>query len=240
MDEIILESNKGQIVLGSKTLLFAIDETGHEDLNDPNCPVFGFGGCGCMVRDYSRLIEKPWELICEKYFTEVERPMHATDLRKPSKEQIDILNRFFTTFEFFRVATIASKKTINMQNYETIKIMANILLNRLCDVGKWADFNRVVIIFEESQRIEMEIMNSLVGKNIDRGSEKIPIELCLMSKSSSTPALEVADFIVHTAGRQTRHRITKNNDFLPDFTAIFKTVDSRLTSFMEITKIEDK
>lgn len=236
MEEIIVDTIDGQIRLGPNTLLFAMDETGHEDFNDPAYPYFGFGGCGCLVRDYSRLIEKPWLYMCSKYFSDIERPLHAANL-SPDEKQIDSLNHFFTKFEFFRVSVLASKNTFNIHEFDTIELMANSLLQRVCDVGKWAEFDRVLVIFEESQRIEMKIIQSLAGKKIIREKKEIPLELGLMPKSSCLPALEVADFIVHTAGRQVRHRNTKNDEFLPDFTAVFKSVDNRLQSFMEIIKI---
>ncbi len=240
MNELVLNHNDGQIKLGPKTLLFAIDETGHENFNDPNYPFFGFGGCGVLVQDYLRLIEKPWTFMCKQFFSEFERPLHAADLRNPTNKQIESLNHFFTKFEFFRVATLAAKNAINIKKYSSIKILSHALLERLYDVGQWAEFDRIFIIFEESERIEIKIIQSLANKKISRKGHEISIELGLMPKSSCNPALEIADFIIHTAGRQVRHRNTKDNNFLPDFSAVFKTVDSRLQSFMEITKVSLK
>jgi hypothetical protein len=51
------------------------------------------------------------------------------------------------------------------------------------------------------------------------------------------PALEVADFIIHTAGAQTRSRIFDSDKVRKDFEIIFRNVDKRLVSFMEITKV---
>ena len=75
--------------LSEKTLLIVIDDTGQENFKDPNFKVFGLGGCAFLVRDYQRLIEKPWNEMCQRYFPEVKRPMHAADLRKPSTAQLD-------------------------------------------------------------------------------------------------------------------------------------------------------
>ena len=235
-DQLVLEHENGTETLGPRTLFFAVDETGHEDFNDQNYPIFGFGGCGCMIRDYSRLIEKPWEDMCNRYFNDNQRPLHATNI-KFSAKQIGAVNHFFTKFEFFRVSALASKNTLSIKDFGTIEVVANALLNRICEVGRWAEFDRVFLVFEESQRIEMEVMRSLAKKKIKRNGIEIPVELALMPKSSCNPALEIADFVVHTAGRQVRHRNTKDDQFLPDFTSIFKTIDNRLQSFMEITEI---
>ncbi len=47
-----------------------------------------------MVRDYNRLIEQPWNIVCKNYFSEYKRPLHASELPNPSKEQMNILNYF--------------------------------------------------------------------------------------------------------------------------------------------------
>src|SRR5258708_6470997 len=50
------------------------------------------------------------------------------------------------------------------------------------------------------------------------------------------PALEVADFIMHAVGRQARQKLKKRGEFVPDFCAVFHSVDQKLTSFMVLWK----
>ena len=41
-------------------LLFYFDETGHEDFDDHNYPVFGLGGCAQLAGLCHRHIDEPW------------------------------------------------------------------------------------------------------------------------------------------------------------------------------------
>jgi hypothetical protein len=233
--ELILEHQNGKEHLSENTLVIAIDDTGHEEFKDSNYQVFGLGGCAFLVRDYQRLIEKPWNYMCKRFFPEIERPMHAAKLSSLSQEQLDALKHFFEKFEFFRIAATASIKSVKEVDSSFIELVGASLLQRICDIGKWADFDRVVIIFEESERIEMKVIQSLSGKKIKRNESEIKIELGLIPKSASVPALEVADFIIHTAGAQTRSRNLGNKKVRKDFEIVFRNVDERLVSFIEIT-----
>ena len=58
-----------------------------------------------------------------------------------------------------------------------------------------------------------------------------------MPKAAAEPALEVADFVVHTVGRQARQNLTNRGVFLPDFKAVFHDVHPNLVSFMEVASV---
>jgi len=239
MTELVIEHQNGKEYLSDKTLVVAIDDTGHEEFKDPNYQVFGIGGCAFMARDYQRLIKEPWEFMCRNFFPELQRPLHAAELRGISDEQIDALNYFFTNYGFFRIASTASIKSIKDVDNDFIEIIGSTLLQRICDIAKWTDFERVYIIFENSDRIEMKVLRSLSNKKIKRGLQNIDIDLGLMPKAACNPALEIADLIIHTAGTQVRSRISGNKQFKKDFENIFRNVDERLVSFMEITKVNE-
>jgi hypothetical protein len=72
---------------------------------------------------------------------------------------------------------------------------------------------------------------------VHRGWKHIPSECYFMPKAAGTEALEVADFVVHTIGRQVRRNLKERGTFLPDFRAIFHSVDRNLTSFVETTSV---
>ena len=165
--------------------------------------------------------------------------MHACDLQ-PTKEQIEVLNKFFESFEFFRIAVTASINTNKEIDNDFIDIVGSCLLQRICEVGKWAEFDRVFVLFEESDRIQNRVMRSMHGKKLIRDGIEIDIELGVMPKSACFPPLEVADFIVHTAGAQTQSRISGKQGFRKDFGEIFRSIDKRLVSFMDITKVNVK
>jgi hypothetical protein len=101
--ELILEHQNGEEHLSENTFVIALDDTGQEEFKDPNYQVFGLGGCAFLVRDYQRLIEIPWNYMCNRFFPENERPMHATNLKPSSlsSEQKGALKHFFEKFEFF-------------------------------------------------------------------------------------------------------------------------------------------
>ena len=236
-DVLVLDCDDDRRELAGSTLVVAIDDTGHEAFADSNFPVFGLGGCCFLVKDYRRLIDGPWNFMCQRFFPEHKRPMHAADLWQPTDEQLDAFRHFFEKFQFFRVATTISKQAANEIHADFISVVGASLLSRIADVGKWAEFDRLFIIVEQSDRIQNRILRSLDGGTLHRDGKNITIELGHLPKSACMAALEVADFIIHTAGAQTRNRIAGNVKPRIDFEIIFRNVPEFLTSFMEITKI---
>ena len=233
MVELILNLQTGEEKrLPDATLVVAIDDTGHEEFKDPNYQVFGIGGCAFLVKDYQRLIEKPWNYMCHHFFPDMKRPIHAADLGKLSSEQLGAFKHFFEKFEFFRIAVTASIKSIKEVENGYIEVVGASLLQRICDIGKWAVFDRLFILFEESERIEMKVIQSLANKKIKQNSKEVEIELGLIPKAASLTAMEVADIIIHTAGNQTKSRMSGKKEVRKDFEIIFRNVDKRLVSFM--------
>ena len=103
------------------------------------------------------------------------------------------------------------------------------------------------MIFESSQRTDKIIAhffsNYKFEETINGTKQAIPIERYRMSKSDIEPGLEVADFIIHSAGTTIRD-VQKGKLSKPlerkDFECIFKNVDERLSSFMFIKEIARK
>jgi hypothetical protein len=60
----------------------------------------------------------------------------------------------------------------------------------------------------------------------------IPHECCVMPKSAGEPALEVADFLMHTIAGNCRSGRDPQGKFAR-FSSIFGVADERLVSFME-------
>jgi hypothetical protein len=117
-----------------------------------------------------------------------------------------------------------------------IEIVAAAALQRVAEVATQVSFSGVFILFEASQRIDMQVKQALSGKKLRSEHREFEIELGVIPKFTYAPALELADVIAHTAGCQTRHR--NQCDSQPvrkDFKDIFQTVDRRLVSFDEIT-----
>jgi len=241
MTKLVLESNKGIIELGEKTLVFAFDDTGHEEFKDENYQIFGIGGCAFLVQDYQRLIETPFNYMCDKFFPNVQRPFHTTDvIRTITDVQINALNHLFEKFMFFRIARTIASKLNNETNIDNIRLVTGSLINAIKDISHQAVFDRIFVIFEDSERTGLQVINGLSGYKINNGERDFQIELGLMQKKSASPALELADLIIHTAGRQTKHRNKGNLNFLPDYESVFTKIDKRLISQMEIIRVIDK
>lgn len=237
---LILECEERSYSLPDDTLVFALDDTGHESVHKENGACFGIGGCAFLVADYERLIEAPWNYMLQRFFPDTPRLIHSTDhLRNLSTEQLAALSQFFTRFQFFRLAVTVSAKTQNQVDVGYIDIVGAAVLQRVAEIASQATFSRIFIIFEASDRIERQVMQALSGKKLRSGDRGYAIELGLMPKSACTPALEVADVIVHTAGGQTRQRNEcASRGLRKDFVDVFQTVDKRLVSFAEITLVE--
>jgi hypothetical protein len=91
--------------------MYFVDETGHEDFADPNFPIFGMGGCGMLAAAIDQNLRGPWREMKARYFGGADVPLHASDLRSPTPEQIAALNQFFATQTFGRFAVTMTKKT---------------------------------------------------------------------------------------------------------------------------------
>jgi hypothetical protein len=238
--ELILENRKVRECLSEETLVVALDDTGHEEFKDPHYPVFGIGGCAFLVRDYPGLIENPWNHMCQRFFPDVKRPMHATDLGQLSEVQLNAFKSFFENFQFFRIATTASIKSIKEIDNSFIQIVGASLLKRICEIAKWIEFDRLYVLFERSDRVKTKkVIQSLSGQKIKRNEKEMQIEVGIVPKSASMPALEVTDTIIHTAGTYTKSRICGNKAIRKDYQIIFENVDARLSSHFMITKVTE-
>lgn len=239
-DVLLLYTDDGSIVqLGSEAFVVVLDDTGHEDFADAHYPVYGLGGCAFRVQDYVRLVEAPWMYMCSEYLPDFDRPLHIADIRHHlTSEQIGALTHFFTRFEFFRVAVTIGQTVENEADTEVVDLVGGAMLQRIADVAQHAEFDRLAVIVEDSQRAGVRCIRSLAGRHFVRGRRTITPELFLVPKGSGLAALEVADLVVHAAGAQTRAYVQGRRDVRRDFEAIFQTVDSYLSSYLMIQRAE--
>jgi hypothetical protein len=228
------------------TFLLFIDETGEESLNDPNFPIFGFGGAGLPASLYFSNICRPWIYVKEKAFGGEKTRMHAADLIKPTSEQKNLLNRFFTTCAFCRVAAVISDKAAYEEYLDIYNIAVRIFYNRILDVLQHAKYDDIFMIFEDSQRSTKLNKDYFSRYKFHRKDDngKVTEVICqkfIMSKDQREPGLEVADFVAHTAGTSVRSRLAEKRSKAnerKDFKAVFQSADPRLSSFLEITSVE--
>jgi len=243
-NRIILSTDTNEIItLGPLDFVVFIDETGHEFFKDPNYPIFGLGGCGILVQNYTNLIEAPWIDIKQTHFKNEKIKLHASDSHSYSSEQIQAIGEFFKNNDFCRIATILTDKTSIPDEIEMYQVVANNLMLRIADIAKKWNRTKIIIIFEESQRgddfnrIYFDEFNKM---KVTRDGKEfyIPVEKYKAPKSTMN-GLEVADFIMHAAGGQVRaYRENTSAKVRKDYQCVFKDIEPGLISYLEITNIE--
>ncbi|MCJ7790771.1 MAG: DUF3800 domain-containing protein [Candidatus Atribacteria bacterium] len=244
MINIYTKNGKSQIE-GNSLIVF-VDETGNEYLKDKEYPIFGLGGCAVICKEYNNLIRKPWYNMKDTFFDGKENKLHAKDLFQPTMTQINAISDFFKKNKFARIAAVMSYKTINKTEYDIYNIVTSTLYKRILDVAKWTCFNSIILIVEDSERcnsLAKKFFPSYKFEEYDYKLNKktnLPSKYLFLSKDKFEPGMEVADFIIHTAGAQLRDRINKKNLNRKDFEVVFQSIDKKLSSCIFIDKINKR
>jgi hypothetical protein len=237
-ETVTLVAERESIELPSSALLVALDDTGHEEFA-PTHSVFGLGGCACLVRDYGRLIADPWQQLKAELFGGREAQLHAADLRQPSEAQASALSAFFKRCQFFRFAVVAPRYVDLKTEHPLLKIICSAVMYRIGDIAKWAQPTQVAIVIERSDRLERDLVFETSGWTMGNGVVEFQPRTFLLPKSVNSPLLEVADFVIHTAGAHIRRRFTGRYEVGRDFEAVFHSVDSRLCYYNELVSAAD-
>ena len=239
--KMIFETPEGKLECDENTILIFLDETGDQLFSDKKFPIFGLGGCIIQVKHFNNQISIPWNRMKEKYFNGARKDLHAADLRDPSGKQINALNNFFSKYEFGRIASLTGEKSLFPKDLKPYLMVSRSLWERIAHVIKWIPCTQIFIIFEYSIQGK-ELRNYFASYKIKNENNLIPIIYCLMDKTSKNAGLEVADFIIHTAGGQARRmrHYPVIGEFRKDFKAIFKTLEDKWVSFFYILGAEDK
>src|SRR5262245_18348862 len=228
-----------QLELSPGSLVVFVDDTGHEALVEGH-PVYGLGGCAVMAPELDRLIRQPWREVRRHVTGSDDTPLHAWRFgRSATKEQIGTVGEFFRAQPFARlgaILTIDTAMTIDpalASEREPIQTtIATVLMKRIADIARWTPFQELHVILESSERADPSVEKAFQGFGLQRDGNPIPVKCSFMSKSAGEPGLEVADFVMHAVGRQARHKLQRREGVVPDFKAIFHTVDEKLASFM--------
>lgn len=222
------------LILPDRSLAVFVDDTGHEELVKGH-PVYGLGGCAVIAADLDRIIRLPWREVRRYVTGSPDTPLHAADFGQTATQaQIEVVERFFRSQPFARFGATISTDTKLTDEMGAVPTIATVLQRRIIDIAKWTPFSEIHVIFESSDRADELIKNAFQNFNIEEDGRPIPVECYFMPKAAADPALEVADFVMHVVGRQTRKNLQGHNSFALDFKAVFHSVDSKLASFMEI------
>ena len=123
------------------------------------------------------------------------KQFHATEFEqsRPTKQQITAINRFLQQ-PFWRFAAMSDAKTDlppGIDGHRTISLVTVNFVRKM--VATYKDIATVALVFEASGRDD-----KLVKRDME-------------------PGLEIADLIVHTAGRQRRHQMAGKEGVVKDF-----------------------
>ena len=203
-------------------LMFFTDETGHEEFADPNFPIFGMGGCALLAAAIDPVLRQPWREMKAHHFGGADVPLHASDLRSPTAQQVAALGEFFEKQPFGRFAVTMTRNTQLPEGFTPIQVMPGLLRRRW--EALTPRFNpfpvEVAFIHEASDRAD-ELLERYFGQSVVTiDGKRVPTHHGIMPKGDE--ALEVADFVIQAAGGQARHAIQPGCPVRRDFEVIFR------------------
>jgi hypothetical protein len=219
-------------------LLFFIDETGHHQLADSNYPIFGLGGCAVLGRDYEAMVRQPWVELKRHYFENPDIVLHAAALDVTDQSKLQAIANFFRSQPFSRFATVMKITTQLPPNVTPYQAIALNFRKRIEEIASRYLFDSVVLIFEMSSRLDLQLTEHFGDlSGFDQKGNEINVEKFRMSKAVKEAGLEVADFIIQAAGTQVRNRMQGKMKPRKDFDCIFRDVERKLTSYLEIDSL---
>jgi hypothetical protein len=219
--------------------MFAIDDTGHERLNGQ--PIYGLGGCAIMGRDYYHAIREPWTRRRAETTENFGGRLRAAHFgRRATPANMAAMGRFFARQPFYRFAAVATLTTEYPREQELMAWVMPVLKVRIAEILSRTPARSVALVFEASQRADPLLIQFFGALELEEDGQKIPVEHCLLAKSAGEPALEVADFIMHTVGRMARRRLEWKQGAPADFDAVFRRCHPGLTSLMFVDRIEGR
>ena len=234
------------LLIKPRSLVVFIDETGSEDYGDPNFPVFGYGGCAIIGADYDKILAKPWKRLKRARFGGANKPFHTVAFQKSklTLAQINSINRFVKK-PFFRFATISRIDTARPKSIDPHKAVAQATIIKVRNIVSRNDAASVDLVFEDTERNREAIRQDFNPNYLDNlrieNSLGAPVEFngYFLSKESCTPGLEVADLVVHTAGRQERLKLKPNphRKFQPDFIEVFQGINPEYVDFISADSV---
>jgi hypothetical protein len=235
----VLRSPERDELLVPSCLLIAVDETGHEELADPQHPVFGLGGCLTTVAEYHDQIRAPWTFLKERHFGGPDVPLHASGLTLDA-EQAAAVGAFFREHTFGRFAAVTTIETslgTPLSRYESTALMMGRLI---AETAAEYQFDRVAVLFEHSDRTDNLVRRTFSSTKTYSGEAakrwQVPTTFFFATKAVAEPLVEVADFIMHASGTAVRSHLKTGIPFPKrrDFAAVLEGGLTRRAAFIRL------
>jgi hypothetical protein len=232
-----------QLVIQRNTLVFYIDDTGDEQLNNQQHPIFALGGVAC-VTEHHIPIARAWQIMKTSTFPQVVGPLHAkTHLRdRMTDRRCRAVLAGMAHRQLGRFGAVITSSTIIPLD-KVVPVACGTLFNRIANVtdgmirlGLWQPVGgQIVTVFEASARLAEHIQLGFAGRTIKAGAFTIPIDGCFMPKSVANPFLEMADFVANTIGKNLKHQIKRSPaECTANFRALFRDVGPPLADYIEV------
>jgi hypothetical protein len=219
------------------TLLFMLDDTGHETLAG-NHTFYGLGGIALRASHNQPQLWPAWRNLRSLVNGDPEIPLHAFEFGQQARARPDLykpLGDFFREHRFIRLAVTATVKTSLPDHLVLMQPVILTLKKYMADLAARSDCGSVAVVFESSERANDAVIQHFGNLVVERNGSNIPVEHCLMEKKYQEPALEVADFVANAAGSIARWRLEGKQGFPKDFASIFHSVPARYVRYMDIS-----
>jgi hypothetical protein len=221
------------------TLLFMLDDTGHETLAG-NHTVYGLAGIALRASHNEPQLWPSWRSLRALVNGDPDTPLHAFEFGQEARKRPELytpLGNFFREHLFVRLAVTATVKTSLPDHLVLMQPVILTLKNYMADIVVRSDCGSVAVVFESSERADDALTQHFGKLVVERNSTTIPVEHCLMEKKNNEPALEVADFVANAAGSMARWRLRGKQGFPKDFASIFHSVPAIYVRYMDIGSV---
>jgi hypothetical protein len=211
------------VVIERRTLVIALDETGHEEFKDTGPlgkpPIFGLAGIAGLGPSLVHA-ERLWRAMKAISFGGKEQPIHASG-KMMTREQLDAISEFFRRSRLGRFAYLMKKPPIQIPETNALHLLRPLLMQELIEfVGSLPVLpDDIVIVIEKSDRLLPKVIDVFQGLKLDVDGKPIPIKGLFSEKMPPQPLLEMCDHVCHRAQRQCKFHL--GCDLLPEFVAVF-------------------